>query len=221
MHGKLIVIEGLDGSGKATQTKLLLEALKKERGNVDTVSFPDYDSDSSALVRMYLGGQFGEHPNDVNSYAASVFYAVDRYASFKVKWEKAYESGVIFVADRYTTSNALYQMAKLEKSQWDGYMDWLFDFEYGKLGIPRPDLVIFLSMSPFTSERLMNNRYGGDDSKKDIHEKYIDYQKKSREAALYCAKCNGWKTIECDADGTLRSAQDIAVDVRKAALEEL
>ena len=126
---KLIVIEGLDGSGKATQAKLLTSTLQEMGRTVRQVSFPDYESDSSALVKMYLAGEFGTSPSDVNAYAASSFYAVDRYASFKKDWEKDYAEGII-VADRYTTSNAIHQCSKLPQEQWDGYLDWLFDFEY-------------------------------------------------------------------------------------------
>ena len=120
--GKLIVIEGLDGSGKATQTKMLCDRLEKEGKKFLKVSFPDYRSDSSALVRMYLSGRFGEHPDDVNAYAASSFYAVDRYASFKENWGKRYNDGRLIIADRYATSNGIHQCSKLPEDRWQEYL---------------------------------------------------------------------------------------------------
>ena len=133
--GKLIVIEGLDGSGKGTQAELLAKNLEAQGKAVRKISFPDYVSDSSALVKMYLSGQFGSRPEDVNAYAASTFYAVDRFASFKRDWGGFYEDGGIVVADRYTTSNAVHQCSKLPQEQWDAFLAWLFDFEYHLLGM--------------------------------------------------------------------------------------
>jgi len=192
---KLIVIEGLDGSGKATQAKLLTSTLQEMGRTVRQVSFPDYESDSSALVKMYLAGEFGTSPSDVNAYAASSFYAVDRYASFKKDWEKDYAEGII-VADRYTISNAIHQCSKLPQEQWDGYLDWLFDFEYRLLGIPEPDLVIYLKVDPEVSQRLLAERYHGDISKEDIHEKDREYLRRCQEAAAYCVDRLGWSVIE-------------------------
>ena len=217
MSGKLIVIEGLDGSGKATQSKLLLEALKEKGIICEALSFPCYDEEYLALVRMYLGGCFGDKPGDVNCYAASVFYAVDRYASYKTAWREGYENGTVYIADRYTTSNAVYQTSKLPEDEWDAFLDWLSDFEYNKLGIPAPDRVIYLDVAPEVSETLMRKRYEGDDTKKDIHEKDIDYQRKSRAAAKYCAKKLGWRIVECGENGVMRSVEEISRDVLAAA----
>lgn len=211
--GKLIVIEGLDGSGKATQTKLLQEYLAAQGISVRRVSFPDYESDSSALVKMYLAGTFGDKPGDVNAYAASSFYAVDRYAGFKKDWGAFYENGGVIVADRYTTSNAIHQCSKLDKEQWDTYLDWLFDFEYDLLGIPAPDVVIYLKVDPEISQKLMSGRYHGDESRKDIHEKDVAYLKKSREAAEYCCEKLGWKKIECSGSDGMRSIEEIQKDI--------
>ena len=205
---KLIVIEGLDGSGKATQAALLCEGLRKQGVKVRKVSFPAYDSDSSALVKMYLSGQFGSKPDDVNAFAASSFYAVDRYASFKKDWSEDYETGVV-VADRYTTSNAIHQCSKLPEEQWDQFLDWLFDFEYRKLGIPEPDLVVYLKVDPEVSQRLMTGRYGGHEEKKDIHEKDVEYLNHCRVAADYCAARFGWKTVECTRNDEMRTIEDI------------
>lgn len=209
---KLIVIEGLDGSGKATQVQLLCEKFKISGVNVKKVSFPDYESDSSALVKMYLAGQFGSDPSDVNAYAASSFYAVDRYASYKKNWVKDYENGVI-IADRYTTSNAIHQCSKLSKEAWDDYLNWLFEFEYEKLGIPKPSIVIYLQVDPKVSQKLMSKRYSGDESKKDIHEKNIDYLKKSRKAAEYCSEKLGWRVVECCSGEEMRSIDEIHEEI--------
>lgn len=209
MKGKLIVIEGLDGSGKATQAKLLALALEENGERVKKITFPDYESDSSALVRMYLHGEFGSKPGDVNAYAASAFYAVDRYASFKKDWGEVYQSGGLIIADRYATSNGIHQCSKLDESEWDEYLKWLDDFEYKKLGIPAPDVVIYLKADTDISQKLMNGRYGGDESKKDIHEGDIEYLKRSQKAAAYCAQKLGWKTVECVRDGKMRTIEDI------------
>ena len=157
-RGKLIVLEGLDGSGKATQAKRLAAALTAEGRPVREITFPNYESDSSALVRMYLAGQFGEKPDDVNAYAASSFYAVDRYAGYKADWGKFYEEGGILIADRYTTSNAVHQCSKLPPEQWEEFLHWLFDYEFRLLGLPAPDRVIYLQVDPAVSQKLMTQR---------------------------------------------------------------
>ncbi len=211
--GKLIVIEGLDGSGKGTQAELLTERLRQQGEAVRKVSFPDYASDSSALVKMYLSGQFGTDPADVNAYAASAFYAVDRFASFKRDWGKFYAEGGIIVADRYTTSNAVHQCSKLPREQWDGFLAWLFDFEYRLLGIPTPDAVIYLNVDPAVSQRLMTGRYRGDESKKDIHEGNLSYLQRSREAAAYCSRKLGWREIACCENGEMRSISAIGEEI--------
>ncbi len=215
-NGKLIVIEGLDGSGKATQTNLLCEKLARQDKNFCKLSFPDYNEPSSALVKMYLNSEFGDSPDDVNVYAVSSFYAVDRYASFKRFWKSNYENGQIIVADRYTTSNAIYQLCRLDKSNWDGYLSWLEDYEYVKLALPRPDLVIYLDMPIEVSQQLMSERYHGDDSQKDIHEKNVNFLKKCREAAMYTAEKLNWQVIPCS-----ENFQPKAVDVIGAAVENV
>ena len=211
--GKLIVIEGLDGSGKATQAKRLVERLQAEGKAVRKVSFPDYESDSSALVRMYLAGQFGTDPSDVNAYAASTFFAVDRYASFKKDWAAFYNEGGIIVADRYTTSNAIHQCCKLPQEQWESYLDWLFTFEYKLLGIPAPDQVIYLQVDVEESQKLMTGRYQGDESKKDIHEGNLAYLLHSRKAADYCASRMEWEVVSCFSEGKMRSIEEIHAEV--------
>lgn len=195
--GKLIIMEGLDGSGKGTQAELLAKRLTEQGKNLRKVTFPDYASDSSALVRMYLAGKFGDKPDDVNAYAASSFFSVDRYASYKMNWGTFYQNGGLVISDRYTTSNAVHQCSKLPPEQWDSFLNWLFDFEYNKIGIPTPDRVIYLAVDPEVSQQLMSKRYHGDESKKDIQEKDTEYMARSRAAAEYCAKALGWRRIEC------------------------
>ena len=213
MKGRLIVIEGLDGSGKATQAQRLAAVLQQHGKRVREISFPNYDSDSSTLVKMYLSGAFGTQPGDVNAYAASSFYAVDRYAGMKQDWGAFYDSGGILIADRYTTSNAVHQCCKLPGAQWDAYLDWLFDYEYRLLGLPTPDLVVYLRLGIETSQRLMSERYHGDEKKKDIHESNLYYLEQAHLAADYCASKYNWKTVECAERGSLRCIDEIGADV--------
>ncbi|MDE6762870.1 MAG: deoxynucleoside kinase [Oscillospiraceae bacterium] len=206
--GKLIVIDGLDGSGKTTQFDILKEKLA-EKTAVKSISFPDYQNPSSSLVKMYLNGEISENASDVNAYAASSFYAVDRYASYKMFWEKNYLDGELILASRYVTSNAIHQMGKLPESEWDGYLKWLADYEYAKLGLPEADMVIFLDMPVDISQRLMSGRYDGDDSKKDIHEANVKYLQTCRKSALYAAEKLGWRIVPCSEDGKILSVGDI------------
>ncbi len=213
--GKVIVIEGLDGSGKATQTARLYELLSARGVQVRRVSFPDYDSPSSALVKMYLNGEFGSDPGDVNGYAAAAFYAVDRYASFKKDWGKAYDDGAVILCDRYATSNAVYQMTKVPQCEREEYLRWLEELEYGRLGIPRPDLVIYLDVPTDISQSLMSRRYDGDESKKDLHERNLAYLAQCGESARYSAMKLNWNVISCVRDGKMRSIDDISAEIAK------
>ncbi|MDE7289057.1 MAG: deoxynucleoside kinase [Oscillospiraceae bacterium] len=206
--GKLIVIDGLDGSGKTTQFEIIREKLSGIH-SVKAISFPDYDNPSSALVKMYLGGELSKDADGVNAYAASSFYAVDRYASYKMFWEENYKNGDLVLASRYVSSNAIHQMVKLDESEWDSYLKWLSDYEYGKLGLPVPNLVIFLDMPVEISQKLMSERYGGDESKKDIHESNVKYLQACRKSALYAAEKLGWKIVDCSADGKPLTVEEI------------
>lgn len=218
---KLIIIEGLDGSGKSTQIKLLEEYLKSNEIIYKKIKLPDYDSPSSTLVKMYLGGEFGSSADDVNAYAAGAFYAVDRYASFNLGWKKDYESGTLIIADRYATSNSIYQMEKIEESKWDEYLEWSEDFEYNKLSIPRPNCVIYLDMPVEISQRLMTSRYDGDENKKDVHEVNVDFLNKCRKSALYTAEKQGWKVIECSNGKEPYSVDEIHKKIIDIVKEEL
>lgn len=213
---RLIVIEGLDGSGKSTQTELLKSALEDAGNTLYQIKLPDYKDPSSTLVRMYLKGDFGSDPKDVGAYAASSFYAVDRFANYTRKWKDTYLSGTLILADRYTTSNAAHQMTKLDKSEWDEYLVWLEDFEYVKIGIPKPTLVIFLDMPVEISQKLMTRRYEGDENKKDVHEADVEYLKQCREAGLYAADKLGWCVIPCSEGDEPRAIEDIAEDIVSA-----
>ncbi len=217
--GKLIVIEGLDGSGKSTQLELLEQNLKSKDIDCRSVSFPNYESPSSSLVKMYLGGEFGKKPDDVNAFAASVFYTVDRYASFKSDWGNYYNGGGTVVSGRYTTSNAVHQCSKLPENEWKQFLDWLYDFEYNKIGIPKPDKIIFLDMPIEVSQKLLTKRYEGDNSKKDIHESDTEYLAKCRKAAVFTAKHSNWEIIPCSKNGEARTIEEIAEDVLNSVLK--
>lgn len=207
---KLIVIEGLDGSGKATQAGCLVQRLNQSGKPALGVSFPDYNSQSSALVRMYLNGEIGE-ADDVNAYAASSFYAADRYISYVQHWKQPYLNGQIIVADRYVTSNAVHQMAKLPRQEWDAYLDWLMDFEFNRMQLPSPDIVFYLETELETSQALLRKRYHGDNTKQDIHESNREYLSRCRDTARYAADKLGWTTIRCCKDnGSILPMETIA-----------
>ena len=208
--GKLIVIEGVDSSGKETQTKLLFEYIKSIGLNVKKVSFPDYESDFCMPVKKYLAGDLGNDPSDVNAYAASSFYAIDRYASFKKDWGRFYNDGGVIVCDRYVTSNIVHQAMKIEGDKSE-FIDWLSDYEYVKLGLPKPDCVIFLDMPPEAARELMKNRANKITGKeeKDIHEKNEDYLTEAYNNAIEVTEHQGWHKISC-ADGLdVRTIEDI------------
>lgn len=216
--GRLITIEAGDGSGKATQTKALYDRLAAEGYQVVKVEYPDYKSDSSALVRMYLGGAFGEHADDVSAYGASTFFAVDRYASYQLKWKAAYENGAIVLADRYTTSNMVHQAVKLvDPQQREDFLNWLWDFEFGKLQLPVPDVVVFLDMDPAVSDKLIAARAAANaDRQKDIHEKDSAYLHRCHEAYLAVADKYEWVKVKCSEAGEPRNINEIHEDVYRA-----
>lgn len=211
--GKLIVIEGTDGSGKSTQFELLSKRMETEGKAFHRLRFPRYEQDSSALIRMYLGGAFGTDPNAVSPYAASTFYAVDRYASFVQDWKDYYENGGVLLADRYTTSNAVHQGGKLPVEEQEDFFHWLEDLEYVKMGLPRPDLVLFLDMPIELTRQLMRKREASTNTHADIHEQDLDYLTHCRAAARQAAQSCGWRTVSCARDQQLRSIEDIHEEI--------
>lgn len=207
--GKLIVIEGTDGSGKSTQFRLLTQRLEAENHAFQKLVFPQYAEPSSALIRMYLGGEFGSNPTDVNAYAASAFYAVDRYASYKKVWGEWYENGGLVVSDRYTTSNAVHQASKESAENQQTFLKWLYEFEYEKLGLPRPDLIIYLDVPTDFTEAMMRRREADTNTHADIHEQDMTYLATCRRTGKAAAEYYGWKVIECVRNGEMRTIEDI------------
>lgn len=217
--GKIIVIDGLDGSGKSTQLGIVRDLLVSGGEDVETISFPDYESNSSAPVRMYLHGEIAPKASDVNAYAASSFYAIDRYISYKTKWENKLAEGKTILSARYVSSNAIHQMVKLPESEWDGFLSWIFDYEHKKLGIPEADITIFLDMPPEVSQKLLSERYHGDESQKDIHEADRAYLRDCRRAALFSAERLGWKVISCAENGEPLPIEAISAAIMKEIKE--
>ena len=219
--GKLIVLEGTDGSGKSTQFSLLKERLTREGTVFRTLVFPRYNEPSSALIKMYLGGDFGAKPGDVNGYAASIFYAVDRYASYRMDWKDWYAQGGAILSDRYTTSNAVHQGAKVPEGERSAFFRWLYDLEFDKMGLPRPDLVIYLDMPTELTEGLMRKRESDFHTEADIHEKDLNYLRLCRRTGLEAAQALGWQVISCAQDGAIRSIEDIHEEIYRRVTEAL
>lgn len=214
--GKLIIIEsGSDASGKATQSEKLYQRLLKDGENVRKISFPNYNSKACEPVKMYLNGDFGNRPEDVNAYAASTFYAIDRYASYKTDWKEFYDNGGIIISDRYTTSNMVHQAVKMEKKERDEYLSWLYNLEFDLYGLPKPDCVVFLDVPPEISQRLMKNRANKFTGKeeKDIHENNKKYLEKSYLNSLEIAKKYEWIKVKCDDSEVLKSIEEIHSDI--------
>lgn len=225
MKGKLFIIEsGSDASGKATQTEKLYNRLTQEGYCVKKVEYPNYKSDSSALIKMYLNGEFGNNPKDVNPYVASTFYAVDRFASFKIEWQEFYEKGGIIIADRYTTSNMVHQAAKMNTTyEKEKFLDWLWEFEFMIYALPEPNKVLFLDMAPEYSEKLMEqraNKFTGT-PEKDIHERNSEYLRSSYENALYVAEKYRWEKISCVEQDSLRSIEEIHEEIYNIVVRQI
>ncbi len=215
--GKIIVLEGTDGSGKHTQTKKLFERLKEERKNVISIEYPRYESDSSALVRMYLNGEFGENAKNISPYVASSFYAVDRIADYMKHWKKYYDEGYVIIADRYTTANMVHQAGKTsDKEERTKLLNWIADHEYNILGLPVPDLVYFLAVTPEANQHLMKTR-----EKLDIHEKDINHLRDSYNSAMELVSTYNWTQINCIRDGVLRDIEDIHEEIYKTYKEKI
>ena len=214
--GKLIVIEGTDGSGKSTQFRLMSEHLERDHVPFKHIVFPRYSEESSALIRMYLGGQFGDKPSDVNAYAASCFYAADRYASYKMEWGQWYQQGGLVVSDRYTTSNAVHQASKESGQARQDFLKWLYEFEYDKLGLPRPDLTIYLDVPTDFTEKMLRSREQSTNTTADIHEKDMGYLATCRQCGREAAEFYGWTVIRCVRNGKMRSIEDIHNEIYAA-----
>ena len=211
--GKLIVIEGTDGSGKSTQFQLLTQRLAREGRQFRQLEFPQYSEPSSALITMYLNGEFGKKAGDVNAFAATAFFAVDRYASYKKFWGKWYENGGLVVTGRYTTSNAVHQASKEPEENWAGYWKWLSEFEYDQLGLPCPDLTIYLDVPTDYTEKMMRRREADTHTSADIHEQDLDYLAACRRCGQAAAKFYGWTVVDCVKDGAMRTIDDIHEEI--------
>ncbi len=209
MRGKLIVLEGTDGSGKATQARLLAQHLAREGRAFREIDFPRYGNPFAEPAKLYLDGALGAHAGDVNAYAASVLFAVDRFASYKEDWGGAYEAGELILANRYTTSNAVHQASKLPAGEREAYLRWLFDLEYHRMGLPAPDLVIYLDLPTELSEAMLRKRQQATGTHADIHEQDEDYLRACRDNARSIARQLGWTVVRCDRDGAVRPPEDI------------
>lgn len=222
--GKIIVIEGLDGSGKQTQSEKLLERLKAEGKNIMKIAYPRYENPSSALVKMYLSGEFGKNANDVSAYIASTFYAVDRYASYKQDYEEFYKNGGIVLLDRYVTANMVHQSSKINNlEEKEKFLEWLCEFEYGLFGVPKPDKVFFLNIPPVVSQKLIKDRENkySHEKQKDIHEKDEKYLQQAYDNACYLINKYNWDEINCTIDGNLRTIEDIHEEIYSKVQEIL
>lgn len=207
----LISIDGLDGSGKGTQSDLLCRRLKDAGKRVKVISFPMYGEPSCFAVEMYLGGKLGGSPSDTNAYAASTFFAVDRYISCRTDWGRDISDYDYVIFNRYVSANAVHQLSKLPKEEWESFLAWLWDYEFEKLGLPKPDATLYLLVPPEISLGLVDSR----GEKKDIHESDKEYMYRCYEAGQYAADRLGFEKIDCILDGEMRSREDIADEIYK------
>lgn len=222
--GKLFVIDGTDGSGKQTQFEKIVERLKSEGKDIRVVSFPNYESESSSLVKMYLGGKFGEHAKEISPYIASTFYAADRYATYKTQLEDYYKNGGIILADRYTTANMVHQAGKIkDKTEREKFLNWLWDFEFNLYGLPIPTKAIFLNMPTEYAIKLIENRENKitHEQKKDIHERDNEHLKDAYEAACDLVDKYNWYEVKCVIDGKIRSIEDIHEEIYNEIMKYL
>ena len=219
--GKLIVLEGIDGSGKSAQYRHLCQRMENDRIAYNHIVFPRYDKESSALIRLYLGGAFGTHPSDVNAYTASAFYAVDRFASYRDDWGKIYEDGGLILSDRYTTSNAVHQGSKLPDAELPAFFSWLADLEYNKMELPEPDLVIYLDVDLETSRRRMRRREEKNHTQADIHEMDSDYLARCLRTADMACEHYGWTRIAFMKDGQERDVDEKNAEIYDIILRTL
>lgn len=219
--GKLIVLEGIDGSGKSAQFRRLCARLEQDGIEYNHIVFPRYDEESSALIRMYLNGEFGTRPDDVNAYTASTFFAVDRFASYKKDWGMIYENGGLFLSDRYTTSNAVHQGSKLSDEELPAFFSWLTDLEYNKMGLPKPDLVLYLDVDVDTSLARMRRREAKNHTHADIHEQDVDYLRRCLHTAERAADFYGWQRIPFMQNGVEREVEEKNDELYRIVLDAL
>lgn len=219
--GKLIVLEGIDGSGKSAQYRRICARLEQDGIEYRHIVFPRYSEESSALIRMYLNGEFGVNPGDVNAYTASLFYAVDRFASFRSDWGDYYNNGGVIISDRYTTSNAVHQGSKLDDSELEGFFSWLGDLEYVKMGLPKPDLVIYLDVDIETSLARMKRRQEKNNTHADIHEKDVDYLRRCLRTADKACDFYSWHRVAFKKDGIEREVDEKNNEIYKLILENI
>ena len=213
MSGKLIVLEGTDGSGKATQARMMGQRLQREGIAFREIDFPRYGNPFAEPANLYLHGALGSEPGDVNAYASSVLFAVDRFASYKEDWGTFYEQGGVVIANRYTTSNAVHQASKLPAGERREYLDWLFYLEYRRLGLPAPDLVVYLDLPTELSEQMLRRRESATGTQADIHEQDEEYLRSCRMNARDIAHDLGWTVIHCDREGAVRTVEDIHEEI--------
>jgi thymidylate kinase len=223
--GKLFVIDGTDGSGKQTQFKKLQERLTKDGIDYKTVSFPNYESPSSSLVKMYLSGEFGKDAKMVSPYIASTFYAADRYATFQTSYKDYYDKGGIILADRYTTANMVHQAGKIsDKAERKKFLEWLFDFEFNLYGLPVPTQVFFLNMPVEKSLELIANRENKftHSAQKDIHESDRNHLIDSYNAACNVAKDYNWYEVNCvNNNNEVRTIDDIHNEIYNEIIKHI
>ena len=211
--GKLIVFEGIDGSGKSTQFEMMCKRLSDEGRSFKRLVFPRYSEPSSALIKMYLGGDFGDNPDSVNAYAASSFYAVDRYASFIQDWCDYHKSGGLILTDRYTTSNALHQGAKIVPEERESFFEWLYEYEFNLLGLPSPDLVVFMDIDAKFAATRLERRQNETGTNADIHEKDMTYLQNCAQSGMQAAAQFGWCRISCIQNGVERDPNEIHFEI--------
>jgi len=207
--GNLIVFEGIDGSGKSTQFEMMCKRFLSENRQFKRLVFPRYNEPSSALIKMYLGGEFGDSPDSVNAYAASSFFAVDRYASFVQDWREYYENGGLILTDRYTTSNALHQGAKITAKKREHFFKWLYDYEFNLIGLPSPDMVLYMDIDAETAAERLRHREAETDTNADIHESDMEYLHNCADSGRQAAALYGWHSIKCMSSSLERTTDEI------------
>ena len=235
---KFFVIDGTDGTGKATQVALLGERLEKLGYRVVKLDFPNYESNSSAAVKMYLGGELGDDPTKLNPYVCGTFYAVDRFINYIQNFKKYFENesedgrDTVILSDRYLSANIIHQGGKIkDRKERRKYTKWCYDYECGLCGLPVEDMTIILSMPPAVSQKLMSQRYNGDESKKDIHEKNVNYLEdcvnKLNDSIDYLqyVDVNGknvkWRLVNCSDGEKVRSIEHINDEILALVLNEI